>query len=138
MDVRRPWKTPNSHANATFGDLTSTSTLPIDETQASKILTSLHDLFHLPDGRPQVNVSLLRTAIQQVIHNKFLYPSPVLDVDYAALDSLILRTLTRTLTLPPNTPSSYVLNQVDILPSHLVAHERALRFAHTFTHSSMP
>ena len=28
-----------------------------------------------------------------------------------------------------------VLHQVDILPSHLVAHERALRFAHTFTHS---
>ena len=108
---------------------------PIDETQASKILTSLHDLFHLPDGRPQVNVSLLRTAIQQVIHNKFLYPSPVLDVDYAALDSLILRTLARTLTLPPNTPSSYVLHHVGILPSHLVAHERALRFVHTFTHT---
>jgi hypothetical protein len=67
---------------------------------------------------------------------KALYPTPVVDVDYEALDTLVYQATCRVMGLPPNAPSAAVRWELRLMPSKLYAHQHALRWACRFAHYS--
>jgi len=67
-------------------------------------------------------------SVLQVIHAKFLYQAPPLDIDYKILDCHINRCLRRLCGLPLCTPSVLIRADLGVRPSRFYAHQRAFLF----------
>ena len=63
-----------------------------------------------------------------MIHAKFLYQSPLLDIDYQILDRKVNQCLRRLCGLPFCTPSVFIHAELGVWPSRFYAHQRALLF----------
>jgi hypothetical protein len=73
-------------------------------------------------------------VVKQQVFQKFLFPSPVVRVDTAALDTRLRRELRSLLGLPRTYPTVLLHYQLAIWPSWFVAGLRALRFAWRIVH----
>ena len=91
--------------------------------------------FTLPSGRKLPEARLVALGVKQVVHAAALYSTPVVDVDYTALDRLIFPAVRRLLGLPPDASSTLLWTELTIWPSHLLAQKRTLHFASEFTAS---
>lgn len=109
---------------------------PLDIPALTSLAGALINTFRLPDGQTYVRAQALLRGLHEGILAKALYPTPVVDVDYTALDKLILSTSRRILGLPPTFPSLLLHWELRLLPSELQAHSRALRFANRFARQS--
>jgi len=102
--------------------------IPLDENKADKILNALYAMFR-PTAKCQRKApTVTRLGIPQVLHAKFLYPTPVLDADYQALDRHTYRCLRALLGQPLGTPSTLLARDMGIWNSRYLGHQRALRF----------
>lgn len=105
-------------------------------------LRALREAFELRRGEAKadhrtvhyVSPPALRLGIDQVIFARYLFGTPLVDTDYARLDSLVMRTVRSTLQLPSNIPTAYLRWELRLWPSQLRAHKRALMFAAKLLH----
>jgi hypothetical protein len=98
-----------------------------------RLAGALASVFFAPGGLRIVSIPAWVQGINQVLLAKALYPTAVTDVDYAALDSIVLRSTTRLLGLPPGAPAALLRWELRLVPTELQGHCRALTFAHRFT-----
>jgi hypothetical protein len=109
---------------------------PLDLPDLTRLANALTHTFSLPGGQTYVRPQALLRGLHESILAKALYPTPVVDVDYAAVDKLIRSTARRILGLPPTFPSLLLYWELRLYPSLLLAHTRALRFANRFARQS--
>lgn len=104
------------------------SSIPLDVDKADKIIRALYAMFR-PISRCQRTAPVaIRMGILQVLHAKFLYPTPVLDVDYEGLDVRTYRCLRVLLGQPTCTPTTLLAREMGVWNSRYLGHQRALRF----------
>jgi hypothetical protein len=108
----------------------------LDLPELRRLTGALASVFSIPGGSTLVSVPAWVSGLRQTVLAKALYPTPVVDVDYAALDSIVLRATTRLLGLPPATPSALIRWELRLIPTELQAHGLALRFAQRFAQHS--
>jgi hypothetical protein len=89
-----------------------------------------------PVGASTSSPTAVTTALTAYVYSKALYATPVVDIDYQALDSLIGRTLVRLCGLPPGQPYLLVYAELSLAPSAVLANVRALRFLWRLVHNS--
>ena len=99
-------------------------------------LACMTRLFSLPSGLQFASPRLLAITIKCVVLAKPLYPTAVVSVDYAELDSIILSALRRLLGLPHDTSPSLLWVELSLWPASLYGELRTIRFAKEFTNSS--
>jgi hypothetical protein len=124
-----PWRTyvPKQRWNPTH---------PLDMVTLNRNAGALVNTFRLPDGQLYAPVPALIRGLYDGLLASALYPTPVVDVDYGALDQLVLSTARRVLVLPPTCPSLMLHWELRIMPSKFLGHLRALRFANAFARQS--
>ena len=96
------------------------------------LLRSLADVFSLPSGQQAVPPRFLVIGIKVVLLSKALYPAAVIDVDYKALDTMILTAIRRLLGLPKGTPSALLWADLNLWPTSFYGESRALTFLKEF------
>ena len=89
--------------------------------------------FTLPSGRRLPEARLIAIGVKQVVHAAALYSTPVVDVDYEALDHIVFPAVRRLLGLPRDASSAFLWTELTLWPSHLLAQKRTLHFAAEFT-----
>jgi hypothetical protein len=89
--------------------------------------------FTLPSGRRLPEPRLIAIGVKQIVHAAALYPTPVIDVDYKALDHIVFPAVRRLLDLPRDASSAFLWTELTLWPSHLLAQKRTLHFAAEFT-----
>jgi hypothetical protein len=99
-----------------------------------RLAGALTSAFRLPDMN--VSCKAFLPGVHSTLLAKALYPTPVVDVDYEALDTLVYHATCRVMGLPPNAPSAAARWELRLMPSKLSAHQRALRWACRFAHYS--
>lgn len=124
-----PWRTyaPHQRWNPTH---------PLDMDTLNRNAGALVNTFRLPNGQIYATVPALVRGLYDGLLASALYPTPVVDVDYEALDQLVLSTARRVLVLPPTCPSLLLHWELRIMPSKFLGHLRALRFANAFARQS--
>jgi hypothetical protein len=108
----------------------------LDIPELSRLAGALTSAFRLPDGHVYASCKAFLKGVDSTLLAKALYPTPVVDVDYAALDTLVYQATCRVMGLPPDAPSAAVRWELRLMPSKLYAHQRALRWACRFAHYS--
>jgi hypothetical protein len=102
--------------------------LPTDKDKIRRLSFALLRMFPSTARCTRVAPLAARIGIMQVIHAKFLYPAPVLDIDYDILDAQTNRCLRILCGLPLCTPSVQIHADIGVWPSRYYAHQRALIF----------
>lgn len=74
------------------------------------------------------NSFILRLAVTSMLYPQALYPTPVVDIDYKAVDVLINGLLRQAYHLPHGTHIAYMRAELGIWPIEFSAHVRALQF----------
>lgn len=92
--------------------------------------------FSLPSGLQLASPRLVAIGVKQVVHAAALYPTPVVDVDYDALDRVVFPAVRRLLGLPRDASNAFLWTELTLWPSHLLAQKGTLHFATEFTDSS--
>lgn len=100
----------------------------IDKKKARRLCWALRRTFHDTAHSSYVAPKALRLAILQVVHAKYLYQTPLLDIDYSTLDTLILQVLKAIFGLPLTTPSVLVYAELGFWPSEYHGYARAMEF----------
>lgn len=101
---------------------------PIHRDRVRPLCRALYRTFQASPRCPRLAPQPLRLGVLQVIHFKFLYQCPVLDVEYQALDKEVYRSLRHLLGLHPLTPTALVAADLGLWPSQYYGHYHALRF----------
>lgn len=101
----------------------------VDKGSLALQLFRLQQLF-IRGRKRTVRPDLWRKGLQDVVLAKHLYPTAVVDIDYATLDAAIRKATRRLFQLPPDYPSALLHWELRIWPTSLLGHLRALRFAH--------
>jgi hypothetical protein len=124
-----PYRTyrPHWHSYAPF---------PIDTQTLSSRIACIRTLFHTPKGQRIIHVPSLISSMQQTVLGKALYPTAVVDIDYAALDTLVYEALRTLLQLPKCTPTVLVRWELGLMPSRLAGYRLALRYIARFVQFS--
>jgi len=102
--------------------------IPIKEHKIQGLCIALLRMFPTSSRCTRVAPLAVRLGVLQVIHAKFLYQSPLLDIDYTILDRKVNRCLRRLCGLPYCTPSVFIHAELGVWPSRFYAHQRALLF----------
>jgi hypothetical protein len=102
--------------------------IPVKEHKIQGLCIALLKMFPTSARCTRVAPLAARLGVLQVIHAKFLYQSPLLDIDYKILDRKVNRYLRRLCGLPLCTPSVFILAELGVWPSRFYAHQRALLF----------
>jgi len=103
-------------------------TIPTKEHKIRSLCTALLKMFPTSARCTRVAPLAARLGVLQVIHAKFLYQAPLLDIDYKILDRQVNRCLRRLCGLPFCTPSVLIHADLGVWPSRYYAHQRALLF----------
>jgi hypothetical protein len=133
---------------AAFSRYRSGTALPIDSKEVLKHLAAVSLPFELhpePDIQKKmrqqgqrrvlyVSPVMFRMGVEGMVSASALYQTPLIDVDYEELDSLILDATRRTMQLPPTTPTAYVQWELRLWPRRLRAHKRVLVFIALLLH----
>ena len=104
--------------------------IPTKEHKIRGLCIALIKMFPTSARCTRVAPLAIRLGVLQVIHAKFLYQSPLLDIDYKMLDTHVNRCLRRLCGLPLCTPSVLIHADLGVWPSRYYAHQRALLFLH--------
>jgi len=102
--------------------------IPVKEHKIQGLCIALLKMFPTSARCTRVAPLAARLGVLQVIHAKFLYQSPLLDIDYQILDRKVNRCLRRLCGLPFCTPSVFIHAELGVWPSRFYAHQRALLF----------
>ena len=102
--------------------------IPTNEHKIRGLCIALLRMFPTTARCTRVAPLAARLGVLQVIHAKFLYQSPLLDIYYKTLDCQINRCLRRLCGLPLCTPSVLIQADLGVWPSRYYAHQRALLF----------
>jgi hypothetical protein len=113
----RRWR-PHWHAEATF---------PMDSEVLTARIAAIRGFFRCSDGTRLVHIPTLIQRINAELLSKALYPTTVVDIDYAQLDSQVYGLLRSLLQLPKCAPTALVLWELRIKPARLQGYTRALR-----------
>jgi hypothetical protein len=104
--------------------------IPTKEHKIRGLCIALLKMFPTSARCTRVAPLAARLGVLQVIHAKYLYQSPLFDIDYKILDRLVNRCLRRLCGLPFCTPSVLIQADLGVWPSRYYAHQRALLFIH--------
>jgi hypothetical protein len=102
--------------------------LPTDKDKVRPLCFALLRMFPSTARCTRVAPLAARLGVLQVIHAKFLYPTPLLDIDYDVLDRQTNRCLRSLCGLPLCSPSALLHADLGVWPSRYYAHQRALTF----------
>ena len=102
--------------------------LPTDKKKVRPLCYALLRIFPSTARCTRVAPLAARLGVLQVIHAKFLYPSPVVDIDYDLLDRQINRCLRSLCGLPLCSPTVQLQADLGVWSSRYYAHQRALLF----------
>lgn len=102
--------------------------IPLDKDKCRALCFGLLRMFPSTARCTRVAPLAARLGVLQVIHAKYLYPTPLLDTDYKALDTQTNRCLRILCGLPLATPSAQIHADLGVWPSRYYAHQRALMF----------
>jgi hypothetical protein len=90
-------------------------------------LSTVRGLCFASNGTRLIYVPTVLTLLEHLVYSKALHPTAVVDIDYAALDSLVYDTLRTLFQLPKCTPTVLLFWELRLLPARLLAWRRALR-----------
>lgn len=109
--------------------------VPIDKKKVQGLCHALVRTFQNSDRCPRVNAMIARRGIQQVVHAKYLYPTPLLHIDYDTLDVAVGQALRRMFGLPLLCPLELIFADIGLLPSKYYAYERGLTLLWRLRHA---
>ena len=90
-------------------------------------------LLFTPRGRaPLVHARHMVLGLKQVILADSLYPTPVMDVDFAQLDGELFKFARRILRLAPTYHSALLWHELNLWPTRYYSDLRVLRYARNF------
>lgn len=108
--------------------------VPIDGAKARSLCRAMTRTFYNTDRSPPITQHPVRMGIKQVVHAKFLYATPLIDVDYDSLDVNILRSVRLLFGYPRTSPSALVFSDLGIWPSRYYGYQRALQLLWRLRH----
>eukprot|EP00952_Eustigmatos_sp_NYUAD-ZCMA_P014704 57113-Eustigmatos_ZCMA.PRE.1 len=100
----------------------------IDRRELDRVVHSIRSLCFTSRGTRVIHIPSIVNATHQLLYNKALYPTVVVDIDYKTLDSMVYEMYRILLQLPKCTPKALLLWELRIMPSRLQAYKRALRY----------